>query len=130
MRQVIITKREQAAAGFTFDYLLWASVPAGRQHYVAAGQATGSPSLIPEATAGNGDGGLTAQELTDFRAGKFMEMQNSGQWPSLAAAQSDLQLAWADFANLAAGNAPYTNTWLRYGSSWDGTSWSLKANNT
>lgn len=125
-RKVIITKREQtgAAGSFVFNYALWADVPAARQRFYANPNA--GSVVIAEASAG--DGGITAAELAAIRSGAVRERAGSGTWVNYAAAKPDLQQAQADWQNEVSGNAPFVNEWNRYGSSFDGTSWTDKSN--
>lgn len=125
-RKIIVTKREQTGSvgTFVFNFTLWADVPAARQRFYANPDATSA--VIAEASAG--DGGITAAELAAIRSGAIRERSGSSSWPNYAAAKPDLQTAQADWQNEVNGNAPFVNEWNRYGSSWDGTTWTDKSN--
>lgn len=110
-RKIIVldrTNRSPALVGYR--YALWADVPAARQKFCVDAAKT-LRVLDP-----------TAQELADFRAGKFLEKIEEQQWrigtpvadilASLVAAFG----AWQQYVNT-------DNPWDRYGSYWDGTSW-------
>jgi hypothetical protein len=109
VKQVIIL--EKLPGPVTFRYLLWAAVPLARQpFYVNAAATTAYKSA-------------TAQELQDIKDGKVVERVETGSWPgmNLAQVQTHLQDRWTAFQSEITNE----NTFQRYGTNWDGTTWTM-----
>jgi hypothetical protein len=110
MKQIIILEKLDAG-GMHFRIALWASVPSARQTFYA------------NASFKSAYSGASTQETSDLQAGVVTERVIDVQWPTgtaLAKIQSDLIAAWTLFNN----DVQNLNPWQRYGTSWDGTSWS------
>jgi len=93
-----------------YRYLLWADVPAARQPFYANASAT---SAWTDATAG---------DLAALQNGSVVERQGELRVPSgstLAQVQAFLQARWSEFQNQVTNDNP----WVRYGTTWDGTTW-------
>lgn len=98
------------AAPGRYRYLLWADVPAARQVFYADANKT---SAWKDASAG---------DLTALRTGavvEYVDVTANVENATLAQVQAGLQNRWTDFQNGITNN----NFWQRYGSFWDGTSW-------
>lgn len=127
-RTVIIGRRfVSPSGGRSYEYVLRADVPAARQPGFAKLNAAYDPP-IAELTAG--DGGVTAAELADIRAGKVLEKYDKGDWPGLTVAQIEAalvaqQATWQTFVN---GNTAddKANPFANYGTSYDGAAWTVK----
>jgi len=94
----------------TYNIVLWADVPAGRASWYAK---TGAVSAWKDATATDNTAianGSVAESLTVQRVPK-----GSGQ----PARQQFLQDLWTGWQTFVTNNNP----WQRYGSTWDGTTW-------
>lgn len=106
-KRVIILEQTSAAPP-TYRYVMWADVPAARQSFYAAKQA----STVSAWT------GAAPADSTALQNGSVTErvettVMNSGD--SLATAMSRLQVIWTAFqAEITA-----SNPWLRYGSYMD-----------
>lgn len=114
-RKIIIQERVNEPSDFNFKYVLWAVVPVSRQSTYADPLKT---SLVKD---------ITAQELSDFRAGVFVEKQETANYIAgtpIAAIQADLINRFNTFQ----AQVTASNPWKYYGTSWDGTSWSVKTN--
>jgi hypothetical protein len=106
-KQIIVL--EQTAAN-RFNIAFWLAVPAARQAFYANPSAV---SAFKTASAG---------ELSAIQSGAVVEQVGEFSYPAgmgLAAIQSALQAEWT--ARQAAVTA--LNSWNRYGTSWDGASW-------
>lgn len=113
-RRIIILDRIPMNRRLAFNYVLWAAVPAERQAFYANANAK---SAWP---------GASSQENADIAAGAVLERVGTYQdrtpnaTETLADVRAALQTAWAAFQN------EVTNLdvrWSRYGTSWDGTTW-------
>ena len=102
---------EKQGGGFTsFKYLLWCDVPVGRQTFYANDSAG---SVYRDASAG---------ELSMIRSGSISEIVdvitvNPGA--TVALVQSALTIRF----NNAQAQVTSDNPWVRYGTFWDGSSW-------
>jgi len=100
----------------TYNCVLWADVPAARQtHYT---KPTGTVSAWP---------GATAADNTNLVNGSVAETVQPVRLPTGATAialQQACQAAWTAFQNGITNN----NFWVRYNSTWDGTTWTLSNN--
>jgi|SRR5215469_16247050 len=96
----------------TYRFMMWADVPAARQQYYA------------NANAKSAWNGATAADNTNLQTGSVVEQVTVQRIPggsSLAQIENFLQNAWTNFQN----NVNNNNPWLRYGSTWDGTTWTI-----
>ena len=93
-----------------FRFALWAAVPAGRQvFYAQAGKVS----------AWTGASLVENQALALGQVAEFVDTTAFTPGTSLAQVQTGLQQQWQDFqAEISAANR-----WVRYGSFWDGTTW-------
>jgi len=99
----------------TYNVVLWADVPVARQTQYAS---TGAKSAWS---------GATAQDNTNIASGSVAErvaIQRIPQGASLAQIEQFLQNLWTDYQNQINNN----NFWLHYGSTWDGTTWTVVNN--
>lgn len=113
MRQIIIQERINIPSDFSFRYIFWLSVPATRQTFYANASAT---SNVKDATAG---------ELTAIQNGQVLEEVYTGNYPAgtpIATIQSDLAAKYTARQTVITN----LNPWLYYGTSWDGTTWTVK----
>lgn len=105
--RVIILEREDAR---TFQYALWADVPAARQSFYANAN---------KVSAWNG---ALPTDNTALQNGSVVERVDKFVVPSgttLAVVQTLLQTQWQEFQDRITA----LNPWVRYGSTWDGAVW-------
>ena len=105
--RVIILEQDDTR---TFRYVLWADVPTTRQSFYANALAT---SAWKDATAG---------DILALQAGQVAERTGTlgvEAGTSLAQARAQLQATWQSFQDRVTA----VNPWVRYGSVWDGTTW-------
>lgn len=113
MRQVIVLERLRIGNPPSFRFAMWAAVPAGRESAYA--QDSNWQSQFSGATAG---------ELSALRAGTVVErVERFDATLNLTIGQieTELQNRWTAFQASVTGD----NYWDRFGSSWDGASWTL-----
>lgn len=113
-RKIIVLERVNIPSDFSFKYVFWLSVPAARQTYNA--NATAS-SVVKDATAA---------ELTAIKNGSVVEVTGIAEYlagTSVPTIQADLINKY----NAEQAKLNTANQWQYYGSSWDGTTWSLKS---
>jgi hypothetical protein len=99
----------------TYNVVLWADVPAARQ------------SRYANANAKSAWSGATAADNTDLQTGVMTESlftQRISAGTALPQIEALLQSAWQNFQNQVNSNNP----WVRYGSTWDGTTWTVLNN--
>lgn len=110
-RKIIILEKLEAPAGEPrYRYALWADVPSTRWPFFADASKT---SPVKD---------ITSQELSDLRAGKFLEKVDDARWDSartIAQIQAALQAAHAAYQ----ADVTAYNPFVRYGTFWDGTTW-------
>ena len=117
-RQIIILENQIPGRGSTdpisYRYAFWLSVPASRQSFFANASASSS---VKDATAG---------ELTAIQSGAIKELLGVFQSPpGTTIAQIEASLA-AQFATAqTALNSAAQNPWDHYGTTWDGSTWTL-----
>lgn len=95
----------------TYQYALWADVPAARRPFYAR----------PAGTVSEWNGALAADNAK-LVTGEMVERTDSltvGEGVGVQQVQAMLQDAWTNFQ--AAINS--RNPWARYGTTWDGTTW-------
>jgi hypothetical protein len=109
-KQVIILDMQ----GGRVRYALWATVPAGREAFYAR---TGATSAWTGASQAENDA-IAAGTVTEF----IDVLGSNGTNAQIRAA---LEARWADYqAEITA-----RNLWSRYGSFWDGASWTAAGAN-
>ena len=109
-KRIIILDRVNIPSDMDFNYVLWVDVPASRQEFYANPNAK---SLFKQASAA---------ELTAIQSGAIVEMQGilrsvAGQ--TIAQIQTQLIAAFNAFQTHVTND----NSFVRYGTYWDGTSW-------
>ena len=107
--RVIILEQEDPR---TFRYALWADVPVARQPFYANPTATSAWE------------NALAADLTALQSGQVVERVDKLGIPSggtLAQARSILQANWQFYQDRITADNP----WQRYGSTWDGTTWTV-----
>ena len=117
MDYIVILKRTSVNPQ-TVEFVLRANVPVARQtFYVDAAKTSAFP-------------GISVGDLADLRAGLFIEKTDSVSTGTLTIAQVGAQLVLAQqaFQARVTADAEY-NPYKFYGSTWDGTSWSLRGVN-
>lgn len=110
MKKIIILEHINFPSDQDFRYCLWADVPTARQPYYA------TPTFVSAYKD------ATAEELTALRSGAVVEQvgvipRQAGA--TLAQIRTDLIGRFTVFQNSITNYNPYD----RYGTSWDGTSW-------
>jgi len=96
----------------TWQAALWADVPAARQSYYANPNAKSAWA------------GATATDNTNLQSGVMAEQVITQRVPvgtSIAQIETFLQNQWQTFQNEITNNNP----WIHYGSTWDGTTWTI-----
>lgn len=108
--RIIVLNQLNGAARTGFNVVLWADAPAARQAFYANADAK---SAWKDATA---------LDLTDIRSGSVVEKVIAYE-PDGAKTQAvmrgELEAIWQIFQTEVTARNP----WVRYGSTWDGTSW-------
>lgn len=110
-KKIIILNRTDIPSDLNFNVCFWADVPAARQPFYANPTAT---SQYKEATAG---------ELSALQSGAVVEKVqkfNFAAGTPIATIQSTLISAFNQYQDFINGY----NEWNRYGTSWDGSTWS------
>jgi hypothetical protein len=109
--RVIILDQDPNIPG-DYRFLMWADVPSARQSFYA------SPGAV------SAWAGATAADNTALQNGSMTERLTSQRIPSgvgIAQIEAFLQSQWNAFQTSVANSNP----WLHYGSTWDGTTWSI-----
>ena len=99
----------------TWQAALWADVPAARQTFYAN---TGAKSAWS---------GATAADNTNLQSGVMVETIITQRVPSgtnITQVENFLQAQWTNFQD----SINNTNPWVHYGSTWDGTTWTVVTN--
>jgi len=107
---VLDTQSLGDGGGANWRVAFWADVPAARQPFYAAAGATSAW------------GGATAGDLAALQSGAVVErvetvQQNAGQ--TLGQLQPIVEAMWTQWQ----AHVTAANPWVRYGTTWDGTSW-------
>ncbi|GAC1700095.1 MAG: hypothetical protein NVS9B4_00850 [Candidatus Acidiferrum sp.] len=121
-RQIIILENHTPGAGPTepqiYKYLFWLNVPVGRQPYFANAAATSAANKGPNAA--------TAAELLAIQNGAVKEViETINVAPGTSIAQIQAILTSALTAAQSALSSPSANPWVHYGSSHDGSIWTI-----
>jgi len=109
-KKIIILERLDEPSDYNFNVLFWLDVPAERQRFFAN----------PAATSAYKD--ATPEEIAAIQNGQIKEVVQKCSYlagTTIAAIIADLQAKYS--ANQAALNSH--NPWVRYGTYWDGSSW-------
>lgn len=109
-KKIIILERLHEPSDMAFQFVLWAEVPAARQSFYADAEAT---SAYEQASAA---------ELDAIRTGAVTERVESATYPKelpLPQILTKLEALWQRYQDQVNDRNP----WLRYGSHWDGESW-------
>lgn len=115
LRAIVLDSPDASSARANFRIALWFDVPPGRQKFYAAKNPLGSAWIDATTAQVNAiASGNVVEEVVNY--------QPDGQKP-LATMQTDVAAMWA--AGQARINA--ANTWPHYGSTWDGTTWTIAA---
>lgn len=112
MRQIIIQDRINIPSDFSFRYVFWVTVPSSRQSFYANPSAT---SAVKDASSA---------ELLAIQNGQVLEKQDIGMYvagTSISSIQADLISKW----NTYQAYINSANPWQYYGSSWDGSVWTV-----
>lgn len=117
-RKIIILENQtpgrQATEPISYRYAFWLAVPAARQSFFANATAT---SAVKDASA---------SEISAIQSGSIKEQVSVFTVPpgtTLAQIESSLATQYA--AAQTALNAQSANPWDHYGTTWDGTSWTV-----
>lgn len=115
-RKIIILESHPPGTGeIAFRYALWANVPAARQTRYA------NPDLetqVEDATAG---------EIAALRTGAVVERVGEARWNN-GTTVAQIQAALVNEFNRYQAKITAANPWQRYGTSWDGSSWTAVNN--
>lgn len=109
-KRIVILERINEPSDLAFQFVLWADVPVARQARYADPNAT---SAYAEATAA---------EIDAIKTGAVAEQLGSGTAAAgtpLAQIYAKLETRWEQWQD----EVNTRNPWVRYGSSWDGTTW-------
>jgi hypothetical protein len=99
----------------SFNVVFWADVPAARQTYYA------DPNLTSQWK------GAVASDNTALQNGSVVELMQPHVMPpgtTLAQVQNYLAAQWQNYQTSISNYNP----WIRYGSTWDGTTWTVLTN--
>ncbi len=110
-REIIILERLSEPSDMTFRYLLWATVPAARV------------SAYANATATSAFRNATAPELAAIQAGQVVERVDVFEAP-IGTPVATIQAALIAAFNRFQAQINAFNPTVRYGTAWDGVSWS------
>ena len=106
--KIILLKKEVGEP--VYYYAFWADVPSPRQAFYANASAVSAwKDALPS-------------DVASLRDGSVVERTGSlqlGGGATLANAQAELQSRWTQFQN----EITNANLWVRYGTTWDGTTW-------
>lgn len=111
-RLIIILDKQDAGGDIGFKVAFWASVPAARQTFLV--DATRKSAVV----------GLSAAELTAIQNGSVLEKVDSFRFPAgttITQVQAALLVAYNAFQS----DVTNLNPWQRYGTFWDGTTWTV-----
>ncbi len=112
---IVLDKNATDTDGNTWNFALWADVPVARQSHYANASLTSAWS------------GATAADNTALQNGSVVEKVSSQRVPqgtTLAQFETFLQNQWTLYQNYITAYNP----WIRYGSTWDGTTWTVTNN--
>jgi len=98
-----------------FNVAFWADVPAARQTFYANPQAKSAWAQA------------TTTDNQNLQSGAVVELVTEAHYvpgTPLAQIETELQGRWQTYQN----NITNNNPWQRYGSTWDGTTWTILSN--
>jgi|SRR5215831_5199290 len=111
----VIVLAQEANNSLTYNVIYWADVPSARQTFYANASAT---SVWP---------GATATDIQNLQNGSVVEQgQTLAFQPGTGLAQIEtiLQREWQNYQTYITN----FNPWVHYGSTWDGTTWTITSN--
>lgn len=115
-RKIIVLEQYAVLPGeLGFRYALWADVPAARQARYA------NPTFETAVA------GASQAEIGALRSGAVVEKVEDGRWPAGTTVPSIQALLVSRFQDFQA-EVTARNPWQRYGTSWDGTTWTAVNN--
>ncbi len=112
-KKIVILERVNAPSDLSFRYCFWADVPAARQSFYA------------NATATSAFKNASAAELLSLQTGTVLETTAVAFYPAgtpIATIQADLIAKFNDFQDSVTNQ----NQYAKYGSSYDGTLWTVQ----
>ena len=110
-RKIIILEQQPKLPGeVAFRFAMWADVPAARQARYA------NPAFVSAVA------GLSQAELDELRAGQIVEQVEDARWPAGTTVPSIQALLVTRFQAFQA-EVTAANPWQRYGTNWDGSTW-------
>ena len=111
--QLIIILDRTSVSPMTANYLMRATVPAARQSFFADPT---KMSAYKQASAG---------DIAALQAGQIVEKVNSLNYDGMNAAAIKVKLIADQAAFQTEVNGQSYNPWIYYGSSWDGSAWTM-----
>lgn len=114
LRVIVLDQVQNDGEATVFRVALWADVPAGRQTFYA--------TLCGTCVSAWKD--ATGTDNTNLQSGSVVEkvyLQRVQKGTGIAAVELIVQAAWSDYQASITANNP----WVRYGTQWDGTTWTL-----
>lgn len=115
-RKIIILESNPPGTGnIAFKFAMWADVPAARQARYA------NATFVSEVV------GATAGEISALQTGAVVEMVREAQW-NAGTTIPQIQAALVAEFNAYQARITAANPWQRYGTSYDGTSWTAVSN--
>jgi hypothetical protein len=114
-KKIIVLERDTTVP-LAYKYALWATVPSGRYSKYADSGKTSSYKDI------------SSQDLNELRSGMFLERVQLGSWDQ-GTAISAIQAELIGTYNLFQNEVTNDNTYQRYGTFWNGSSWTASGVN-
>jgi hypothetical protein len=111
----IIVLQQTAGDPNGFELLFWADVPSARQTYYANSNAKSAWAQA------------TTTDNQNLQNGSVVEQATSAHYvpgTPLVQIEQEMQQRWQVFQN----NITNNNPWIRYGSTWDGATWTILSN--
>jgi hypothetical protein len=108
----IIVLDQPAGNPNTYTVVFWADVPTARQPFYTDTNAKSAWS------------GATATDIQNLQNGSVVELVQAHQMPpgtTLAQIETYLAAQWQNYQT----NITNYNPWIHYGSTWDGTTWTV-----
>jgi hypothetical protein len=108
-KKIIVLERVGEPSDDSYNFVLWATVPTGREPaYANAGKTSAYQDATPE-------------ELTALQDGTVVERTGTLAYPAGGSGnfKQDLQKLFSEFQS----EINKANPWVRYGTSYDGTTW-------
>ncbi len=117
MKHIIILDRTGEPSDLSFSCLFWLSVPAGREKFYTIHETPALPFSSRYQDA-------TAEEIAALKAGTVIEMTENIVMPAgtpLTTIQARVIVRYNELQNALNSRNPF----VRYGTSWDGASWTV-----